>query len=198
VQYAQGVPSGLVLASSYVVCFADNAFAGCSSRSRSTAGMYYGTGRLTLAEKKSTVIILISCGMVYTTKIKTRAKWSMDQSTRTDPPPSLVTLSRVRATKYRRPRGCKVAIPPTGEGDVTNAEGDKIIASPVWRVTTRSKAGMLPTVKFPEKCFETWSHQAGLENRCMMATPQRSSKTEGTHVGSTKGEQHIHTRANRS
>lgn len=69
-----------------------------------------------------------------------------------------------------------------------NAEGARMIASPVWRATTRSKAGMLPVEKFPEKCFETWAHQDGLENLCMIATPQRSSKTGGTHVGSTNGE----------
>ena len=68
-----------------------------------------------------------------------------------------------------------------------NADGARMIASPVWRVTTLSNAGMLPTVKFPEKCFEIWSHQAGLENLCMIATPQRSRRTDGMHVGSANG-----------
>jgi hypothetical protein len=76
------------------------------------------------------------------------------QTTRIDAPPSFVTLSRVRATKYRRPRGCKVVDPSDGESDVMNADGARMIASPVWRVTTRSNAGT-SRAKFPEKCFET-------------------------------------------
>lgn len=80
-----------------------------------------------------------------------------------------------------------MTVPSSGESDVVNADGARMIASPVWRVTTRSNAGMLPTVKFPEKCFETWFHQAGLENLCIIATPQRSRRTGGTHVGSANG-----------
>ena len=110
-----------------------------------------------------------------------------DQSTSIDAPPSFVTLSRVRAMKKRRPRGCKTADPSNGEIDVVNADGASIIASPVCRVTTLSKAEMLPTEKLPEKCFVTCVHHAGLENLCMMATPQRSSKTDGTQVGSANG-----------
>lgn len=77
-----------------------------------------------------------------------------------------------------------MADPSNGEIEVVNAEGARMIASPVWRVTTRSKAGTLPAEKFPEKCLATWSHQVGLEKRCMIATPQRSSRTGGTQVGS--------------
>ena len=122
--------------------------------------------------------------------------------TRSDAPPSEVTLCRVFMIIYRRPRREGIILPESATEATVSAEGARTIACPVWQqnkrqivrvrvkrgltcnLTTSSKASI--PVKSAETCRIKCSHQEGEENLCKIVSPHRSSSTGGTTVGSRR------------